>query len=720
MTLLSRVAALVALAVLPALLLQLHGFLRIDALERSMVEEEAMRLLEHVRGDVVAVVEGADRMLALLSEASEVRSGPGPACDALFARLPGRLPASHNLHVTDTSGTIICSSHPQAVGMGIADRAHVQAAPAGRPFAVGNSIVRRTTGQTALTFAAPYYRLDGVLGGAVAITMDVSGLQGALGHPRLPEGASVRLTDSRGRSLVVPPGAPELGAAMTADWQGVTIATGSDGANTVVARAAVDSGVPLTLTLALDGSVLDSLRGGQWRDMAVLALALVLSLAVAVLAYRQLVARPLLALEAASRRWGRGDYFARVPKDGPPELRRLGRFLNEAAEAIQARAVAEAKVRRQKELLSLVLDHLPVGVWVTDETGRIIQSNPAGPRIWAGARYVGPEHFGEYKGWRRDTGRPVAPEEWAAARAIRKGEASINEEIDIECFDGTRKTILNSAVPLRDEHGGIRGAIIVNEDITARVRIEEHLRSAKAAADSANTAKSRFLAIASHDLRQPLQSLLLLIAALGQRLEGDERVGVLLSRVQETLEGLATLLTELLEVSRLESGAVRPRTQAVPLAPLLRRLAGEYEMRAAEKGLELRVVPCDLTVVSDPVLLKRILRNLVENGLRYTESGRILVGCRREGDSVRIEVHDTGPGIPDKEREAIFHEFHQLEPFGAAGSQGLGLGLSIVDRLSQLLGHRISLASEVGRGSCFAVTMRLADAEVVPQAVGEC
>jgi hypothetical protein len=129
-------------------------------------------------------------------------------------------------------------------------------------------------------------------------------------------------------------------------------------------------------------------------------------------------------------------------------------------------------------LLQQVLEALPVGVWVMDHTGRITHGNPAGRRIWGGARYIGPAHFGEYKGWWADTGQRIAPDEWAASRAITRGETSIDEVVDIECFDGSRKTILNSALPLRDVAGQITGAIIINQDITDRRRSElerEHL-----------------------------------------------------------------------------------------------------------------------------------------------------------------------------------------------------------------------------------------------------
>lgn len=161
-------------------------------------------------------------------------------------------------------------------------------------------------------------------------------------------------------------------------------------------------------------------------------------------------------------------------------------YLVTAHEDITARKLAEDARRTTETTLSKVLEALPVGVWIMNQQGRIVHGNPAGQRIWAGARYVGPEHFGEYKGWWLDTGRPIAAKEWAAARAIQKGETSIDEEIRIECFDGSSKIILNSAMPLFDAVGSINGAIIVNQDITARKQAEDLARQASAAADAMN------------------------------------------------------------------------------------------------------------------------------------------------------------------------------------------------------------------------------------------
>jgi diguanylate cyclase (GGDEF)-like protein len=169
-------------------------------------------------------------------------------------------------------------------------------------------------------------------------------------------------------------------------------------------------------------------------------------------------------------------------------------YLVAAHDDITARKQAEEKLRESEATVRNVLEALPVGVWVMSAQGQIVHGNPAGRGIWRGARYVGPDRFGEYKGWWLSTGRRIAAEEWAAARAIRNGETSIDEEIRIECFDGSGKIILNSATPLRDAAGSITGAIIVNQDITSRKRVEEELRRANEAVDSMNRELQQVLA----------------------------------------------------------------------------------------------------------------------------------------------------------------------------------------------------------------------------------
>lgn len=233
-------------------------------------------------------------------------------------------------------------------------------------------------------------------------------------------------------------------------------------------------------------------------------------------------------------------------------------------------------------------------------------------------------------------------------------------------------------------------------------RANVDLAEARAEAEAAGRSKSKFLAAASHDIRQPVQSLVLLANALSRRLV-NHPAHLYVTQIEQSLDALRLLLDGLLDISRLDAGVVEPKMQAFPIIDMLTRLQQDYAPRAEQKGLRLRVSSCSVWVLSDPALLERILRNLIENALRYTRQGRILVGCRRVGGALRIEVHDTGIGIAPAHRSAIFDEFYQVENPERDRSKGLGLGLAIVRRLAGLLDHGLDVRSAVGRGTCFAL-----------------
>lgn len=239
-------------------------------------------------------------------------------------------------------------------------------------------------------------------------------------------------------------------------------------------------------------------------------------------------------------------------------------------------------------------------------------------------------------------------------------------------------------------------------DISSRKQVEEALRHAHAEAERASRAKSRFLAAASHDLRQPLQAINMFVAALKVS-AGDDESGEIIASIQESLRATDELLDALLDVSRLDAGVLQPRLRDVAVADLVDRMETEFASQAARKGIVLRIVTSSTVVRTDPTLLERVLRNLVSNAVRYTESGRILVGCRHRGQALRLEVWDTGVGIPADKIDAVFEEFYQLGNPERDRTHGLGLGLAIVDRVSSLLGYRIDVRSTPGRGSMFAI-----------------
>jgi two-component system CheB/CheR fusion protein len=233
-------------------------------------------------------------------------------------------------------------------------------------------------------------------------------------------------------------------------------------------------------------------------------------------------------------------------------------------------------------------------------------------------------------------------------------------------------------------------------------QLEKRVAERTAEIVSANAAKSRFLAAASHDLRQPLQTLSLLAGVLS-RTVSDPQPAETVHELQDTLGVMGGLLDALLDISKLDSGAIIPEVTDFSIGALLERLYLAFKHHSREKGLSLHLVPSTAIVRSDPVLLENIVRNLLSNAIRYTDKGKVLLGCRRRGPKLRIEVWDTGIGIPKAQVNRIFEEFYQLDNPARDRSKGLGLGLAIVERSARLLGHHVAVRSFRGKGSVFAV-----------------
>ncbi len=236
----------------------------------------------------------------------------------------------------------------------------------------------------------------------------------------------------------------------------------------------------------------------------------------------------------------------------------------------------------------------------------------------------------------------------------------------------------------------------------------EQLRGQKQAADDANIAKSRFLAAASHDLRQPLHALGLFVASLNERIKFPE-VRSILDNINGSVAALEGLFNALLDVSRLDAGIVQPKPVNVRVDRLFEQLASEYAPQARARGLGWHSQAADLAVYTDPALLETILRNLVSNAIRYTLRGEVRIGCASVGAQVHIDVADTGIGIAPEHQQEIFREFFQLQNPERDRSKGLGLGLAIVSRLGKLLDHPIEVRSIPDAGSVFRITLPLGD-----------
>ncbi|MDD5058096.1 MAG: ATP-binding protein [Sideroxydans sp.] len=250
---------------------------------------------------------------------------------------------------------------------------------------------------------------------------------------------------------------------------------------------------------------------------------------------------------------------------------------------------------------------------------------------------------------------------------------------------------------------------------TLQQRIDEatlELRGKKEEAEKANFDKTRFLAAASHDLRQPMHALGLFMGELHNRINTPEQ-RKLVEKIEESVEAMSGLLDSLLDISKLDAGVVVPQIMPVKIDAMMRRLAQDFAADAQRKNITLSIHSLPAEVISDPVLLERILLNLLSNAIRYTpQNGSVLFACRRRGDDLRIEVRDNGIGIPPEEQQNVFREFVQMANSARDRSKGLGLGLAIVDRLCKLLHHTLTLRSGTNRGSTFAVTVpRVFDVE---------
>jgi signal transduction histidine kinase len=252
--------------------------------------------------------------------------------------------------------------------------------------------------------------------------------------------------------------------------------------------------------------------------------------------------------------------------------------------------------------------------------------------------------------------------------------------------------------------------------VTQRTRelteLNAKLAEAKFAAERANVAKTRFLAAASHDLVQPMTAARLFISSL-DRNQVPQAAASLVGQAEAALTAGENLLGGLLDISRLDAGAQEAHLEHFPLAQVVGPLAAEFTVLARDRGLRLRTAKCDHIVYSDPQLLRRVLQNFLSNAIRYTRHGHVLLGCRRRGNSLNIEVWDSGRGIPEEKREEIFEEFRRLDEFDDDQERGLGLGLAIADRIARMLGHALSLRSWPGRGSVFSISVPLGDIAAV-------
>jgi Na+/proline symporter/signal transduction histidine kinase len=390
---------------------------------------------------------------------------------------------------------------------------------------------------------------------------------------------------------------------------------------------------------------------------------------------------------------------------------------------------ANTAIQYSREILQTALDHVRQGIAVFDKDLQLICWN----RQFGDILKLAPElvrvgiRLDDILRFNAEHGAfgPGAVDSLVAERVARY---ATNAEPFLERFDGQGPVIEVRANRMPD--GGLVTTFTditpsveaaealerANENLERRVRerteeltrLNAALARAKAEAEEANISKTRFLAAASHDILQPLNAARLYVTSLVER-QGSGEDATLVGNVDASLEAVEEIFGALLDMSRLDNGVMKPEIVAFRIDEVLRQLEVEFVPLAHEKGLKLVFVPCSLTVRSDRRLLRRLLQNLVSNAVKYTPKGRVLVGCRHRRGRLRIDVYDTGLGIPQSKKRSVFKEFHRLDQ-GAKVARGLGLGLSIVERIGRVLSHKVDLQSSLGAGSHFSVEVPLAPA----------
>ena len=390
---------------------------------------------------------------------------------------------------------------------------------------------------------------------------------------------------------------------------------------------------------------------------------------------------------------------------------------------------ASAAIQHNRDLLQSAIDNVEQGIAVFDSEMNLSCWNAS---------------FHDHLKLSNDLGRVGAPMREIVQEFLRtteSGEANLEDRLrkmamthehfrERLCDSGQVLEIRSNAIPdggvvvtFNDATESVRAAETLqksNEELERRVvertveltRLNDELAVAKAAAESANLGKTRFIAAASHDILQPLNAARLFTSSLVERLKRSND-GALARNVDTSLEAVEEILTALLDISRLDAGVMLPELSIFRIDDLMETLSTEYAPAASKKNLVLKFMPCGATVETDRKLLRRVMQNFISNAIKYTRSGRILMGCRRKGRTLRIEIHDTGIGIPDSKRELVFQEFQRLGDDGGSAT-GLGLGLSIVERVARILGSEITLRTTPGRGSMFAITVPLSHV-VIPR-----
>lgn len=617
------------------------------------------------------------------------RQGTGYESGALQQVLTG-LSRVALMFVADAHGVILSKSdNADLASATIEDREYFRKHRDGQEFVIGGLVNGRFTGKRVFTISRRLTGPQGEFAGIVVVGIAVDSFKTSYSDLKLGKNPAISVFGTDGRVLIRYGGNEEAGRLQVTDVTSPLFAAQQSRPNGVVRLTSsfdrierlVSYRTLADLSLFVAAGMAEEDFMAPWRERAgrISTLALV-SLAL-------LSGLILLALYARHNETTAGRQLERRSAD-------LAAALAQRDQLLKALTRSEMKFR-------LALQHTRVAVYSQD---RDLRYN------WA---YNIPGCFDAERMLDR-TAHDIFPAAEAACLEMVKRQVMDSRE-------GTRLSMtltLNDhpipldlkIEPLVDIEGEVEGVICTAIDVTEDRESQFALAAARAEAERANQAKSRFLAAASHDLRQPLQALNLYLHLLSERLQRPENKAVI-ERALQAMDAGNQLLSALLDRSKLDSGLIQATPQPLSVQAVLRNIEQECRPMAEAQGLSLRIVASNAVIHSDPVLFQRILRNLALNAIRYTRQGGIVIGCRRRAGRLGLAVYDSGIGIPADKLDLIFEDFYQIGNHARDRAEGLGLGLAIVKRMAELLGHRVTVRSQPGRGSVFCLWVGLPETE---------
>jgi len=720
MTLVQRLLILVGvvLALLAGTWIYQSALLREAAEEMQVGEMD--RTLALASSEYDGFVDRAKTIVeAAALEAPQALAYPG-GCQSLVNWLR---PAERDwlrLDVLDAGGVVRCSTQQSEVGRNMAAYAEVAESQTEKRTLVGDYAWGLFSAAYGLAVTSPWNGPDGTHG-VVAARVGVAPLVNAL-LARMPRDYAAIVADRAGRILVIEPDEagligqelpPTLAMLARRGEPGHEVTQWTDGTERSIAYLPVvhqgRDGVFIAVAKASSAVGADA-SGFAAASGAGLLLAGVAAFLLAWWGGIQFIRRPMSELAAVALRWRDGDQTARVTLPGRSEVAALGRVFNAMADA---KDESDRKLREGAELLTALIESSRDSIFVLERDGCLLVANSTFLELISSARE---EAVGSRLTVRHD------PEVQQGLDRLRERVVASRmpqaTDIVAHAADGTRHVLQAISAPIFGDAGEVHAVAGIGRDVTEARAAAEALRAAKEEAEAADRAKTRFLAAASHDLRQPLQAALMLADMVARKTRLGADAAVSSESLLRALDDMKRLVDSLFDVSRLDSGAVQAELTVFPLQELFDQIEPAYATLAARKTINLLIGRTEAIVRSDRVLLSRMLSNLIENAIRYTQVGHVAVTCRPENGRLRICVEDTGVGISRQDLSRIWLEFEQLHNPERDRRQGLGLGLAIVRRLSALLDHPVDVVSELGQGSRFVVTVPLVEerAAVPPQA----